>query len=383
MEQSGRQGGLGGFGFTFLSADFRSVRTPVRPVNVFELSGFPRWETVASRVFAYFLDPRDPRHGLGSLAADALLELLDGATTIAVNGNPSRQINTAFAVGSSEWIVETEATTDDGNRIDILMTNDEHDMAIIIENKLDAPVTNPFASYAMRAAAAHGDILCVVLAPTRRTVASADSKWISGAITYDDFFERMTVALKRVDNPDPRSVDLLTQFIENTSEKEQRVSGSAEAEMLERFWTATTGDDKQLGEFFRALSRVNTILRRRAEALDPLIREELANRNLLKDHWLVSGNDRAWGRSDGRVAIVYVAYELASGNCVELLVGQYPGKEWTGFALKAYSNRRRPGATYSDFDHVPLSIDWSDADVDIAAEFLRFVDMLESAHPRR
>ncbi|WP_203135990.1 hypothetical protein [Microbacterium sp. JZ31] len=82
------------------------------------------------------------------------------------------------------------------------------------------------------------------------------------------------------------------------------------------------------------------------------------------------------------MATVYVAYELFSGNCVELMVGQYPGKDWTGFAVKAYPNRSNAGAIYTEFNHAPLTTRWTDPDVDVAAEFLTLVDRVEAMHPR-
>jgi hypothetical protein len=285
-------------------------------------------------------------------------------------------------MGSTAWLVETEASTDDGNRIDILMTNDDHDLAIAIENKLDAAINNPFESYAVRAAAAHSNVLTVVLAPTRRSLPMSGGEWISRALTYDEFFDQFTTALRDAPDLDQRSIELLDQFIENTSEKERRVSASSEADMLEAFWAATAGSESGLGEFFEALARVNRVLRVRAEALDVIIRGELESRGLLSDAWLVAGNDRTWGRSDGRVAVVYVAYELTSGNCIELMVGQYPGKEWTGFAVKAYPNRRSAAAMYSDFNHAPLNVSWREPDADIVAQFLRTVEDLESRHSR-
>lgn len=283
---------------------------------------------------------------------------------------------------STEWAVETEAATDDGNRIDILLTNDDLDLAIAIENKLDAAINNPFESYARRAAASHDTVLSVVLAPTRRTLPDRESRWASRALTYDEFFDQLLNGVAHAADPDQRSLDLLTQFIENTSEKEQRMSASAESDMLEQFWAATAGSDSQLSEFFKALTRVNNALRRRAEALDSLIRAELEARGTMSHAWLVSGNDRVWGRADGRVAVVYVGYELSSGNCIELMLGQYPGKGWTGFAVKGYPNRGKAAKMFSDFNHIPLRSTWDNPDADIVTEFIAKVAELELRHPR-
>ncbi len=262
------------------------------------------------------------------------------------------------------------------------MCNEEHDLAIVLENKIDASINNPFESYVRHAAISQSRVVALVLSPTKRVLSARDGRWISESITYDEYFEHLLAALDELPDIDRRSFELLEQFVENISEKERRVSAGSEAEMLEAFWAATALEQNALGEFFKALNRVNRVLRRRAEKLASTIFDELSPRHAVQQSWLVSGNDRAWGRSDGRVAVVYVAYELSSGNCIELMLGQYPGRTWTGFAVKAYPSRRDPGAMYDDFDHVQLEADWRTTDAGIAAEFIEFADRLERRHPR-
>ncbi|MFB9959017.1 PD-(D/E)XK nuclease family protein [Agromyces bracchium] len=365
--------------FPFLSAEYASIRAPRRPVNVFRLSGFPRWETVSSRVLGYFLDPRE-RHRLGSMCVDALLRAIEAQHASCLGGD--EPLDASTLLGSTGWTVDLEAGTADGKRIDILLTNDELSAAIIVENKLDADVYNPFASYARYAMSSYRTVLSIVLAPTHRSLAALDrgSEWVSATIVYDDVFDRIDrfVAAERGDE---RSLDLLEQFIENTSERAQRVDANTEAETLEAFWSATVGPDKHFGEFFEALVRVNGILSARAQTLFTLIRDVLQERGILADSWHVSGRDRSWGRADGRVAIVYLGFELTNGDCSELMIGQYPGRSWSGFAIKAYPSRRDPHAMYGAYNHEPLAASWRDPDADVVGAFVAICERLLAERP--
>ena len=76
----------------------------------------------------FYLDPGKP-HGLGTLFLDALAQA-------------GRIPNHGPWTGVS---VEREKRTHNGNRIDILIESDNH--VIVIENKIFAPVDNPFDDY--------------------------------------------------------------------------------------------------------------------------------------------------------------------------------------------------------------------------------------------
>ena len=348
-------------------------------MNVFQLSGFPRWETVSSRVLGYFLDPLE-RHRLGSVFVDALLKASEAQYATYLGANEA--LDASSLIGSTRWTVDLEAGTSDGKRIDILLTNDELSAAIILENKLDADVYNPFRSYARHVMSSHRAVLSIILAPTRRSLAALDggSEWVSAALVYDDLFDRIDLS-GAAEYGDQRSFDLLEQFIENTSERAQRVDANTEAETLEGFWSATVGPDKHFGEFFEALARVNGILNARADTIHALIRDLLQQRNVFVDSWLVSGRDRSWGRADGRVAIVYVGFELTNGDCIELMIGQYPTRSWTGFAVKAYPSRRDPHSMYAAYNHAPLDASWRDPDADVVNAFGALCEQLLAARP--
>lgn len=146
------------------------VRESDRP-TIMELSGYPHWETVCSNLLAFFFDPSSP-HGLGSLCLDALLDAagLDG----------KRQ-------PLSNVVIEREAGTSAGNKLDLLITSDSH--AIAIENKIFAPLINPLADYAALAAGKANEgqrtvvkILLAIFPP------SADPGYGFIRVPYEHFF---------------------------------------------------------------------------------------------------------------------------------------------------------------------------------------------------
>ena len=108
------------------------LSAPVERSQTFmEIGGYPHYENVCSNFLRFFLDPARP-HGLGSLFVDALLDSVGvGDWNEDLGGNIS---------------VEREASTAEGNRIDILIKSDSH--AVLIENKICAAVANPFDDYA-------------------------------------------------------------------------------------------------------------------------------------------------------------------------------------------------------------------------------------------
>lgn len=368
---------------SFLEADFSALKTPSRAVNVFDIAGFPRWETVASNVLAFFLDPVE-RHQLGTLVIDSLLACLEGAPTLTGGGRAVGDVFQAQEfLGATDWIVQTEFMTDDQRRIDLYLTNDVLGLAIVIENKVDAVVNNPFRSYVTRAARDYPKVLCVVLSPTHRRAAKEDSEWVSAAMTYDELFDKLSKSLAagRAD-ADSRSADLLDQFIENLSERQRTMDHAREATVLDAYWSAIEGKEAHVEEYFRAITKVNEVLKARGRTLFDEISAQLGERGLLREGWFTLGMDHGWGRADGRVTIAYVAFQLVDLNCIELMLGNHPQATWKGFAVKGYRDRNRPDALYDDFHHVPLDVAWMSSDEEVIDAFIATVERLMLAHPR-
>ena len=114
-----------------LLGDFQ--RLPDRPERLptlMEIAGYSHKENACSDILEFFFDPEKP-HGLGTLFLDALARIGEIPNQEEVGSNVS---------------VSREATTRTGKRIDLLVESDSH--AILIENKFDSGVDNPFGEYA-------------------------------------------------------------------------------------------------------------------------------------------------------------------------------------------------------------------------------------------
>ena len=115
--------------------------------------------------------------------------------------------------------VEREVLTDSGNRIDILIESDTH--TVLIENKIFASVTNPFADYAdyldRRTPESHSKHkLLLTIFPT-----DEGSDWAFRNLTYAELVDRIQSMLGRyVSGADTRYLTLLLDFL-NTLENLQ------------------------------------------------------------------------------------------------------------------------------------------------------------------
>ena len=177
---------------------FREValHEPDHP-TIMELSGYPHWETVCSNLLAFFFDPSSP-HGLKSLCLDALLD------AAALDGEHQPLSNV---------VIEREAGTNTGKKLDLLVTSDNH--VIAIENKIFAPLANPLADYAALAASKTNKgqrtvikVLLAIFPP------SADPSHGFIRISYEHFFHILRGRLKQQSEyADPRYYLYLEDFM--------------------------------------------------------------------------------------------------------------------------------------------------------------------------
>lgn len=369
--------------FAFLDADFAAAVRPRRQVNVFELAGFPRRETVASNVLAYFLDPGE-RHGMTTVFVDSVLTLVDGSPLLGSDGFvEGRTLSGDDELGSESWIVTTEHSTREGARIDILLVNVDLDLAIVIENKVDAAVYNPFESYVAEALRHASRVLCVVLAPTLRATEELSAGWVSKAITYDDLFDRAAMGLVPIrSEADPRSIEILEHFIENFSERVEKMEHEVSAAVLDRYFEAVGPHDQGILDFLGAILEVNAVLEERGKVLSPQIVAALESRDLLAEHWMTMSFKHRWGMNDRILTVAYLTFVLKDTNVIELMLGHHPREGWRGFAVKAYPNRSRTETLYPDFNHTPLDLAWTAPDDEVVGAFVERVDALLEAHPK-
>lgn len=108
-----------------------------KETGFFEISGTEARESVNSRVYAWFLD-REKNPVLAPLFCDALLLVAQ-----------EKQGDTSVAdrLRSGKYKCQREAATSIGKRIDILLDDTDAQLAIIIENKINADLRNNLRDY--------------------------------------------------------------------------------------------------------------------------------------------------------------------------------------------------------------------------------------------
>lgn len=157
------------------------------------------------------------------------------------------------------------------------------------------------------------------------------------------------------------------------------MDAAAESQSLEQFWGAIKGREDGFVEFFHALERANRMLKRRAEGLRAEILGRLEPLGVVKHSFVSAGYDHRWGLYEARVAVVYVGFRLVSGPTIELVMGFLPELRRPGLHVKAYA--KSPSRLLPGYDHVPLGLDYSDPDADIAERFVEVVRELVDEMP--
>ena len=109
-------------------------KIPKKEKTFMEISGYPHYENVCSNILAFYFNPKE-EHKLNDIMLTALLD-------VAKEKNVKADTN----INASNINVFREFTTENGNRIDIVMQSDE--IVIGIENKIMAEVYNDLTDYA-------------------------------------------------------------------------------------------------------------------------------------------------------------------------------------------------------------------------------------------
>lgn len=115
----------------FLS-EYSNIEFSKEDKNIFEISGFPHYETVFNNVLAFFLDSSES-HNFKNIVYKSLLELLK---------SKSDKID---LYDEETWEVNREESTDNGKLIDILIKSENY--IIGIETKINASLTNDIDDY--------------------------------------------------------------------------------------------------------------------------------------------------------------------------------------------------------------------------------------------
>jgi len=191
-----------------LKADLKVI--PEKVTTLFDIAGFPNYETVMSNFYSFYLDPNG-QHGFNDLFISALSDIIERKTK-----------GLSVIANSKICYTEREVYTDNGKYIDIVVrepseSGDRVENAIIIENKVNAPVKNDLIKY-YNSIEVNKNKIGVVL--SLRQEADLPEEFIN--ITHDEFINQVEQSSGSYFlNADLKQVVILKEFIQNIKNMSQ------------------------------------------------------------------------------------------------------------------------------------------------------------------
>jgi hypothetical protein len=190
-----------------LKADLKVI--PEKVTTLFDVAGFPNYETVMSNFYSFYLDPNG-QHGFNDLFISALSDIIERKTK-----------GLSVIANSKICYTKREVYTDNG-KIDIVVrepseSGDRVENAIIIENKVNATVYNDLIEY-YNSIEVNKNKIGVVL--SLRQEADLPEEFIN--ITHDEFINQVEQSSGSYFlNADLKQVVILKEFIQNIKNMSQ------------------------------------------------------------------------------------------------------------------------------------------------------------------
>lgn len=171
---------------------------PIKEKNIMDILGISHLENIYSNILAFYLNPKE-EHKLSDLFIKSLL------TIINKKGYTLDNINTL------NFKVYREYLTSKGNRIDIILQNEDY--AIGIENKINAGVYNDLEDYSNTIDMLNKNSLKILLTLHEENKIALNNGWIN--ITYKEFFQEIENNLKGYKNYQDKWYVFLKDFMES------------------------------------------------------------------------------------------------------------------------------------------------------------------------
>jgi len=177
---------------------------PQKITTLFDIAGFPHYETIMSNFYSFYLDPSE-QHGFGDLFISALSDIIERKSK-------------GFSVITNSKICFTkrEVYTENKKFIDIVISepaeiNHQIENAIIIENKVNAPLYNDLIEY-YNSVRVNRNKIGIVL--SLKPIPNLIKEFIS--ITHDEFVEQVEQSSGSYFlNADIKQIVILKEFIQN------------------------------------------------------------------------------------------------------------------------------------------------------------------------
>lgn len=177
---------------------------PQKITTLFDIAGFPHYETIMSNFYSFYLDPSE-QHGFGDLFISALSDIIE------------RKSKGFSAITNSKiCFTKREVYTENKKFIDIVISepaeiNHQIENAIIIENKVNAPLYNDLIEY-YNSVRVNRNKIGIVL--SLKPIPNLIKEFIS--ITHDEFVEQVEQSSGSYFlNADIKQIVILKEFIQN------------------------------------------------------------------------------------------------------------------------------------------------------------------------
>ena len=295
-------------------------KRPKRQPTFLEIAGCAHRENACSDILAFFMNPARP-HGLGTLFVDAILRIhCSESPEEVVAGNVS---------------VDREVTTNAGNRIDLLIRSESH--AILVENKICAPIGNPlhdYATYLDSLSQEHKYKFLLTLTPR-----SDGAEYGFRNITHMQLVKEIRGLLgENVARADVRYLTFMLDFLNTLdSLQEDRVVNQALLDLLKQ-----RSDDVE--NFLNEIKGFKKALRKKTEELSNLL-PDLSGRSVYPNvnQWFWGAH--IWGGGDQESSLYdalgyYI--KLASFESNKVVVSAHIDP--SGWGIQIYLRNRKKGS---------------------------------------
>jgi hypothetical protein len=187
-----------------LKADLKVI--PKKVTTLFDIAGFPNYETVMSNFYSFYLDPNG-QHGFNDLFISALSDIIKRKT-----GGHSIIANSKICYTEREVNRKIDIVVSEPSEFDDVVEN-----AIIIENKVNASVYNDLMEY-YNSIKVNKNKIGVVL--SLRQEADLPEEFIN--ITHDEFINQVEQSSGSYFlNADLKQTVILKEFIQNIKNMSQ------------------------------------------------------------------------------------------------------------------------------------------------------------------
>lgn len=267
-----------------------------RKKTLMDIAGIDHLETKWSSIYAYFFNPKES-HGLGTLFYDSLSEILR-------HKNPDKKIQ------MNDFSVKTEepAKDENGNTkfIDILLCDGEY--AIIIENKVNAPLYNPLQIYWDSVNIEDCKKCGIVLSLHSINVREYNSNYLN--ITHGELIKQIEKNLhKYYLSADSKALIFLQEFIRNIYNQENK--SNMDKNVLNFYYK---GDNRTK---INNLAKIrNNIINVLSEQIENDIMNQLLTENGLKLEVIKKKNNRYtyYSFKECNVAMITLVYYTLWGD---------------------------------------------------------------------